>query len=101
MHLGGSRRWVPLFMVRCEDVDTPTMTSITISQEELEERICKLETEESYGARWRIYASLKYAGMSIAPSLTSVLKQSVDRLKNYLTERRQFVRINLTRIHTL
>ena len=55
MHLGGRRRWVPLFMVRCENVDTPTMTSITISQEEIEEKICKLKTEESYGVRWRIY----------------------------------------------
>ena len=35
------------------------MTSITISQKEIEEKICKLEAEESYGARWRICASFK------------------------------------------
>ena len=67
MHLAGSRSWVPLFMVRCENVDTPTMTSITIGQEEIEEKICKLKTEESYGARWRIYVSFKVCGYVYCP----------------------------------
>ena len=40
MHLGGNRSWLPLFMVSRENVDTPNMTSITISQKEIEEKIC-------------------------------------------------------------
>ena len=54
------------------------MTSITISQKEIDEKICKLKMKKATGPDG-VYASvLKYVGMSIAPSLTSVFKQNVE-----------------------
>ena len=44
-----------------ENMDTPTMTSITISQKEIEEKICKLKVKKAtgpYGVPARLY---KYA----------------------------------------
>ena len=81
MHLGGNRRWLPLFMVSRENVDTPTMTSITISQKEIKEKICKLKVKKATGPDGVSTRLLKYAGMSIAPSLKSVFKQSAAACK--------------------
>ena len=59
-------------MVNRENVDTPTMTSITISQKEIEEQICKVKVKKATGPDGVSTRLLKYAGMSIAPSLTSM-----------------------------
>ena len=59
----------------------PIMTSITISQKEIEEKICKLKVKKATGPDGVSARLLKYAGMSIAPSLTSVFKQSVEACK--------------------
>ena len=64
-----------------ENVDTPTMTSIMNSQKEIEEKICKLKVKKATGPVGVSARLLKYAGMSIAPSLTSVFKQSVEACK--------------------
>ena len=66
----------PLHAHSRENMDTPTMTSITISQNEIEEKICKLKVKKAtgpYGVPARLF---KYA-----PSLTSVFKQSVEACK--------------------
>ena len=68
----------PLHAHSRENTDTPTMTSITISQKEIEEKICKLKVKKATGPNGVSARLLKYAGMSIAPSLTSVFKQSVE-----------------------
>ena len=52
-----------------------TMTNITISQKEIEEKICKLKVKKATGPDGVAALLLKYAGMSIAPSLTSLFKQ--------------------------
>ena len=66
----------PLHAHSRENEDTPTMTSITISQKEIEEKICNLEVKKkATGPDGVSLCLLKYAGMSIAPSLTSVFKQ--------------------------
>ena len=57
------------------------MTSITISQKEIEEKICKLKVKKATGPDGVSARLLKYAGMTIAPSLTSVFKQSVEAWK--------------------
>ena len=57
------------------------MTSITISQKEIEEKICKLEVKKATGPDGVSARLLQYVGMSIAPSLTSVFKQSVEACK--------------------
>ena len=61
-----------------ENTDTPIMTSITISQEEIDEKICKLKMKKATGPDGVSASLLKYAGMAIAPSLSSVFKQSVE-----------------------
>ena len=66
MHLGGNRRWLPLFMVSREKVDTPSVTSITISQKGIEEKICKLKVKIVTGPDGFSTCLLKYAGMSRA-----------------------------------
>ena len=81
MHLGGNRRWVPLFIVSRENVHTPTMTSITISHKKIEEKIYKLKVKKATRPDGVSTRLLKYAGMSIAPSLTSVFKQSAEACK--------------------
>ena len=58
------------------------MTSITISQKEIEEKICKLKVKKATGPNGVSARLLKYAGMSIAPSLTSVFKQSFEACKS-------------------
>ena len=57
------------------------MTSITTSHKEIEEKICELKVKKSTGPDGVSARLLKYAGMSIAPSRTSVFKQSVEACK--------------------
>ena len=64
-----------------DNVDMLIMTSITISQKEIEENICKLKVKKATGQDGVSARLLKYAGMSIAPSLTSVFKKSVEACK--------------------
>ena len=64
----------PLHAHSRENVDMPIMTSITISQKEIEEKIFKLKVKKSKGPDGVSVRRLKYAGMCIAPSLTSVFK---------------------------
>ena len=54
------------------------MTSITISLNEFEEKIFKLKVKKPTGPDAVSTSLLKYAGTSIAPSLTSVFKQIVE-----------------------
>ena len=54
------------------------MTIITISQKEIEEKICKLKGKKATRPDGVSARLLNYAGLSIAPSLTSVFKQSVE-----------------------
>ena len=71
----------PLHAHSRQNVDTPTMTSITISQMEIEEKDLYVKSEESCGPEDVSARLLKYAGMSIAPSLTSLFKHSVEACK--------------------
>ena len=71
----------PLHAHSRENTDTPTMTSITISQKEIEEKICKLEVKKASGPDGVSARLLRYVGMSDAPSLTSVFIQSVEACK--------------------
>ena len=71
----------PLHAHSRQNVDTPTMTSITISQMEIEEKDLYVKSEVSCGPEDVSARLLKYAGMSIAPSLTSLFKHSVDTCK--------------------
>ena len=71
----------PLHAHGRENVDTPTMTSITISQMVIEEKICTLKVKKATRPDGVSARLLKYAGMSIAPSLTRVFKQSVEACK--------------------
>ena len=71
----------PLHADSRQNVDIPTTTSITISQVKIEEKICKLKVMKAAGPEDVSACHLKYAGMSIAPSLTSLFKQSVDACK--------------------
>ena len=64
-----------------QNVDIPTTTSITISQMEIEEKICKLKVKKAAGPDDVSAIHLKYAGVSIAPSLASLFKHSVDACK--------------------
>ena len=57
------------------------MTNITISQKEIEEKICKLKVKKATGPDGVSASLLKYVGMSIAPSLMSVFKKSVEACK--------------------
>ena len=71
----------PLHAYSRENVDMPIMTSITISQKEIDKKICKLKVKKAMlpdGVSARL---LKYAGMSIAPFLRSVIKQIVEACK--------------------
>ena len=73
----------PLHAHSRKNVDMPIMTSasITMSQKEIEEKICKLKVKKATGPDGLSARLLKYAGMSIAPFLTSVFKQSVEACK--------------------
>ena len=64
-----------------ENVDIPIMTSITISQKEIEEKIYKLKVKKATGPDGVSASLLKYAGMSIAPSPTSVFRVLKPALK--------------------
>ena len=64
-----------------QNVDIPTTTSITISQMEIEEKIYKLKVKKAVGPDGVSARHLKYAGVSIAPSLASLFKHSVDACK--------------------
>ena len=55
-----------------QNVDIRTTTSITISQMEIEEKIYKLEVKKAVGPDGVSARHLKYAGLSIAPSLASL-----------------------------
>ena len=72
----------PLHAHSRENVDKPNMTNITISQKEIEEKICKLKIKKATRPDGVSACLLKYAGMSIAPSFTSVFKQSVEACKS-------------------
>ena len=71
----------PLHAHGRENVDTPTMTSIMISQKEVEEKICKLKVKKATRPNGVSARLLKYAGTSMTPSLTSVFKQSFEACK--------------------
>ena len=58
-----------------------TMTSITISQREIEEKICKFKVKKATEPDGVSARLLKYAGMSIAPSLTRVFKHCAEACK--------------------
>ena len=62
----------PLHAHSRQNLDIPTTTSITISQMEIEEKICKLKVMKAAGPDDVSARHLKYAGMSIAPSLSSL-----------------------------
>ena len=57
------------------------MTSITISQKEIDEKICKSEVKKALGPDGVSARLSKYVGMSDAPSLTGVFIQSVEACK--------------------
>ena len=76
--IGSADEIQPLNAHSRENVDTPTMTSIMNSQKEIEEKICKLKVKKATGPVGVSARLFKYAGMSIATSLTSVFKQSVE-----------------------
>ena len=57
------------------------MTSITISQKEIEEKICKLKVKKATGPDGVSVSLLKYVGMSVALSLMSMFKQSAENCK--------------------
>ena len=67
----------PLHAHSRENVDTPTTTSITIIQKEIEEKFWKSKAKKAMGPDGVSARLLKNAGVSIAPSLMSVFKQSV------------------------
>ena len=64
----------PLHSHSRQNVDIPTTTSITISQMEIEKKICKLKVKKAAGPD-------DVCGYSIAPSLTRLFKHSVDTCK--------------------
>ena len=64
-----------------ENADTLTMTSIKISQKEIEEKICKLKVKKATAADGVSARLLKSAGMSIASSLKSVFEHSTKACK--------------------
>ena len=71
----------PLHAHSRENVDTRTMTSITISPMEIREKICNLKVKNSTEPDGVSASLLKYVGMSIVPSLMSVFKQSAETCK--------------------
>ena len=79
--IGPADKIQPLHAHSRQNVDIPTTTSITISQMEIEEKICKLKVKKAAGPDDVSARHLKYAGMSIAPSLSSLFKHSVDTCK--------------------
>ena len=64
-----------------ENADTLTMTSIKISQKEIEEKICKLKVKKATAPDGVSARLLKSAGMSIASSLKSVFEHSAKACK--------------------
>ena len=82
----------PLHAHSRQNVDIPTTTSITISQIEIEEKICKLKVKKVAGPEDVSARHLKYAGMSITPSLTSLFKHSVDACKS--PDQRKIARVS-------
>ena len=79
--IGPADKIQPLHAHSRQNVDIPTTTSITISQMEIEEKICKLKVKKAAGPDGLSAIHLRYAGMSLAPSLTSLFKHSVDACK--------------------
>ena len=69
----------PLHAYSRDNADTLTMTSIKISQNEIEEKICKLKAKKAMGPDGRSARLLRSAGMSIAPSLKSVFEHTDSR----------------------
>ena len=64
-----------------QNVDIPTTTSITISQMEIKEKIYELKVKKAVWPDGVSARHLKYACLSIAPSLASLFKHSVDACK--------------------
>ena len=75
------KNWLAPRMKSVDNVDIPTTTSITISQMKIEEKICNLKVKKAAKPDDVSARHLKYAGMSIAPSLASLFKHSVDAFK--------------------
>ena len=75
------KNWLAPRMKSVDNVDIPTTTSITISQMKIEEKIFNLKVKKAAKPDDVSARHLKYAGMSIAPSLTSLFKHSVDAFK--------------------
>ena len=71
----------PLHAHSSEIANTLTITSIQISQKEIEEMICKLKVKKATGPDGVPARLLKSAGKSIAPSLTSVFRHSAETCK--------------------
>ena len=66
--IGPADETQPLHAHSRQNVDVPTTTSITISQVEIEEKICKLKVKKAAGPDGLSARHLKYAGMSICLS---------------------------------
>ena len=71
----------PLYAHSSEIDNMLTITSIKISQKEIEEMICKLKVKKVTGPDGVPARLLKSAGKSIAPSLTSVFGHSAKACK--------------------
>ena len=71
----------PLHADSSEIANVLTITSIKISQKEIEEMICKLKVKKAMGPDGVRARLLKSAGKSIAPSLTSVFGHSAKACK--------------------
>ena len=71
----------PLHADSSEIANVLTITSIKISQKEIEEMICKLKVKKAMGPAGVRARLLKSAGKSIAPSLTSVFGHSAKACK--------------------
>ena len=71
----------PLHAHISEIANTLTITSIQISQKEIEEMICKLKVKKATGPDGVPARLLKSAGKSIAPSLTGVFRHSAETCK--------------------
>ena len=71
----------PLYAHSSEIENMLTITSIKISQKEIEEMICKLKVKKAKGPDGVPARLLKLAGKSIAPSLTSVFGHSAKACK--------------------
>ena len=79
--IGPASEIQPLHAHSREDVDKQTITRITISQKEIEGKICKLKVNRATGQDGVSARLLKFAGISIAPSLKRVFEHSIEAFK--------------------